>query len=399
MVVAEVEDTIMSVEESLSRATSRTTSRSISMSRSISLSGSTGSLNNSEEESKPLLSPDEPSRRSKRRKEIIGVFLAFVSGVMFTANNCVIQKFKLDFAEAMLFRGIFQITIFGIICGKKKLTLWPNIGHRPKFVQTLMICQGVLGGIMVIFSFACMTMMPVGDALTIVFAAPISTMIVAAIFLGHPLRLFKITLGLLLLIGTVLIVQPPFLFPDANEDNPDDPDNLIILFRSTIGKPHHDLYYVGVALAFGCALADGFLNISIHFCSEINSNVLMWWSGFGGFMLALLAFTFDGNARMLGPDIFEIPTANWLAYTSMSISGIFAYFCMTKSLQMIDPTVVSFVRALEIVVAYVAQYVVMEEVPEMLSLIGAALVLISVSSMTLQNFIVQLIPERIRFLF
>ena len=361
------------------------------------------SENMEERESKPLLNPEQqPSRRLKRRKEIIGVFLAFISGVLFTANNCAIQIFKLDFAEAMLFRGVFQMIIFGLICSKKKLTLWPCIGHRPNFVRGLMICQGILGGIMVIFSFACMTMMPVGDALTIVFAAPISTMVVAAIFLGHSVRLFKISLGLLLLIGTVLVVQPPFLFPHSNDIDPDDPSNAMILLRTSrtvIGKPYNELYYIGAALAFGCALADGFLNISIHFCAEINSNVLMWWSGIGGFFLSLIAFTFDSNAQMLSPDIVKIPLAQWLAYTGMSISGIIAYFCMTKSLQMIDPTVVSFVRALEIIVAYVAQYVVMNEVPEMLSIVGAALVLVSVSSMTLQNLIVQIIPQRIRFLF
>ena len=102
---------------------------------------------------------------------------------------------------------------------------------------------------------------------------------------------------------------------------------------------------------------------------------------------------------MFGPDIVNIPLADWLAYSFMSMGGIVAYFCMTRSLQMIDPTVVSFVRALEIIVAYVAQYVIMEEVPTLLSIVGAALVLLSVSSMTLQNFIIQLIPERIRFLF
>ena len=95
----------------------------------------------------------------------------------------------------------------------------------------------------------------------------------------------------------------------------------------------------------------------------------------------------------------NIPIADWLAYSFMSMAGIIAYFCMTKSLQMIDPTVVSFVRALEIIVAYVAQYAIMEEVPTSLSIVGAALVLMSVASMTLQNIIIRIIPERIRFLF
>ena len=243
---------------------------------------------NENDERKPLLnSSPPPEQTNRKRKYVIGVILAFISGVIFTANNCVIQKFTLDFAEAMLFRSVFQLVIFGFICWKKGLTLWPSVGQRPKFVQSLMISQGLLGGLMVIFSFACIVLMPVGDALTIVFAAPISTMITAAIFLGHRLRLFKVSLGILLLMGTILVIQPPFLFPHSDND-----DGMILLLRN-LNKPYDDLYYIGVALAFGCALSDGFLNISIHFCSEINSNVLMWWSGFGGLLVALIAFTFD----------------------------------------------------------------------------------------------------------
>ena len=65
-----------------------------------------------------------------------------------------------------------------------------------------------------ILCFAAVTAIPIGDALTVVYSNPIFTMIFSAIFLGNRLRLYKITLGLVLSLGIVLVVKPPFLFPD-----------------------------------------------------------------------------------------------------------------------------------------------------------------------------------------
>ena len=39
-------------------------------------------------------------------------------------------------------------------------------------------------------------------------------MVLSAIFLGHRLRLFKILTALILCAGVILVVRPPFLFPE-----------------------------------------------------------------------------------------------------------------------------------------------------------------------------------------
>ena len=69
--------------------------------------------------------------------------------------------------------------------------------------------------------------------------------------------------------------------------------------------------------------------------------------------------------------------------------GLLAYFCMTKSLQLIDPTVVSFIRSLEIIFAYVVQVLIMHQIPNYLAGFGAILVLISVGSIALQDFLLK----------
>jgi len=102
---------------------------------------------------------------------------------------------------------------------------------------------------------------------------------------------------------------------------------------------------------------------------------------------------------MLSHHIIEIPYTHWIAYFGIALTGMLGFFFMTKALQMIDPTVVAFIRSLEIIFGYVFQVVVMQQIPTVLSLVGTGLVLISIIAISLQNVVMNLIPERIRFLF
>jgi drug/metabolite transporter (DMT)-like permease len=59
--------------------------------------------------------------------------------------------------------------------------------------------------------------MPFGDALTIMFTSPAVTAILSAVCLKHHLGIYKIGFICSLLCGTVLIIQPPFLFDKKKE--------------------------------------------------------------------------------------------------------------------------------------------------------------------------------------
>lgn len=166
-----------------------------------------------------------------------------------------------------------------------------------------------------------------------------------------------------------------------------------------IAQPHDHLYYIGVAIALSSAVVDGFLNVAINMCQEVPSIVLLWWTGFGGLLVSFVSFTFDADARIFSPQIVDISCTDWIIYILIGLGGIAAYFCMTKSLQMIDPTVVAFVRALEIVFAYVIQIAIVQQIPALLSIIGASLVLLSVFAMALHDKIMAMLPDKIKFLF
>ena len=336
------------------------------------------------------------------RNHCFGLALAFVSGLIFTANNCIIQTFSLDYAENMLIRSTVQTIIFGVMCIITRNSIWPTCERK---IQCLMIFQGVLGSVVMICAFSCMLLMPLGDALTLLFTEPFSTMFMAAIFLGHRLRLFKISLGLFLLIGVVLVIQPPFIFPNYEDaiQNYFVKSQIHTLFQIETSRKEISyrtkLYYIGVIIALSAALAKGVLNICVNKCSKIKSTVLMWWTGFGGIFVSLIAFTFDKNARMLSTEIFEVSYTEWLLLFGLAISGLIGYFCMTKSLQMIDPTCVAFVRSLEIIFGYIVQITILGQIPSVLSLSGAILVFMAVAAYSLQYRIMAVIPNHFRVIF
>ena len=56
----------------------------------------------------------------------------------------------------------------------------------------MVMMVGVLGGLTMLTTFACVKFMPVGDAMTLIFTNPLFTMLFAACFMGHRLSTLKI---------------------------------------------------------------------------------------------------------------------------------------------------------------------------------------------------------------
>ena len=129
-------------------------------------------------------------------------------------------------------------------------------------------------------------------------------MILAAIFLRHNVRLYRIVNAVLLITGAILVIQPTFIF-----------DHFL-----NLSPNHHDYYYyIGAVIALSAALFDGFVNIAINYCEEVESLVLLWWAGIGAIIFSFIGFVFDPDARMLSDQIIDIPYSHWIAYVGITL--------------------------------------------------------------------------------
>ena len=110
--------------------------------------------------------------------------------------------------------------------------------------------------------------------MTIIYTAPIFTMIFSFIFLRIRQGLWKIFFALLLMIGVILVVKPPFLFPQYNLHLNIQQNNLTLHFYGeeyTLGDENN--HWLGVAICFGAALCTGLMNVVFNHLKVCNTTL------------------------------------------------------------------------------------------------------------------------------
>ncbi|XP_023342121.1 uncharacterized protein LOC111711893 isoform X4 [Eurytemora carolleeae] len=207
-----------------------------------------------------------------------GVFLSILSGVLFTANNFIIKHFNVVPGDAVLVRGLVQVLLLLGFSVSKNYQILPTESRIFCFV----ILQSVLGGLSFISALICVSLMPVADALVIMFSSPLATMAVAAIFLGERFNMLRIMMGLSILAGVTLVCKPPLVFPSfqiQNDTINGSSEEMFInstedVLKSTFldlddGTPevvHDTTYWTGAGFAMAAVLTGTFHNITVPAC-------------------------------------------------------------------------------------------------------------------------------------
>ena len=228
--------------------------------------------------------------------------------------------------------------------------------------------QATFGGLRLFFNFTCLPYIPIGDALTLIFSEPLFTIVLSYIFLRIGLSIWKLLLCACLLAGMILSVQPPFLFfNNATETDNDDNQTSI---RS-------NYYSFGAVMAICCAVCGALCNVSINKCPNVHSVALVFLSGVAGAVISIIGCLLDTESQVIF-NMEALSLKTWSILVLISVIGVLAYFSMTESLKYITPTSLSVLRALEIVFAYACQIILLGQMPDWMSILGASLVMLSV---------------------
>ena len=140
---------------------------------------------------------------------VIGLVLATVSGVLFTINNFLFQYFELNLTDMFLARSGLQTAVLVLVL---LLTGCPNFLGRSSLDWFLITAQSITSGARVGLTFACLELLPIGDALTIIFSEPLWTLVLSKIFLRTRVGWWKLMFSVFLITGVVLCTQPPVIF-------------------------------------------------------------------------------------------------------------------------------------------------------------------------------------------
>ncbi len=178
--------------------------------------------------------------------------LAFFSGVLFAANNLFIQMLEVEPLEMLLVRSIVQCLVLGIVAADHPTPREKRTWSAVVFVGL----QALFGGFRLLLTFACLTYLPLGDALTLMFSEPLFTVVLSTVLLRTGgLTLPKLGFCVSLVIGMLFCVQPPLLFgsdKSSKEVQTDEED-----------EDNSNNYFIGAILAVTCAICGALCNICI----------------------------------------------------------------------------------------------------------------------------------------
>jgi len=315
------------------------------------------------------------------RTLLSATFLILVSNLIYIGNNYIIAWTELQATEVALARGLLQVLVFGFVFWKEQKT--KEKGKETSICVRTVCLLIVYGFSIATMSFACIAaipMMPIGDLIVLCFTSPVFSLFLDRIIGKRFLTFLSVLLCFLILVGDILVVQPPFIF---NGTDPDGEENE--------ARHRGSHYYLGVALCLYGAIVGSVANVIGAQCNKrnISSSCLMLVSGSFSLVVSLTTSIFLTNRLISHPAELSLKAALLLP-ASAGLTMI-AYWTITLAVSLTrHPTLISMLRSTEIIISQFTEAIWWQQLPGPLSLSGSLLVSACVLAMAAHDKIVSI---------
>lgn len=240
--------------------------------------------------------------------------------------------------EVVLFRSAVLLAITYGILHRRRINPWGND-------RKLLLLRGLLGFAGVNFFYYALIHLPLAEATVIVFTNPVFTALIAAWFLAEWLGSREVGLIVLSLAGVVLVAQPSVLF----------------------GEIGSGLDQLGVGAGLACAVLSASAWVTIRKLGQTDSYIVIV------FYFALVATV--GSVPFVTAN-FVLPSAfEWVILLLIGLATHFGQINLTKGLKLEKAGKAASMAYLQIVFATLWGFLFFKEIPTMLSVGGAMLII------------------------
>lgn len=276
-----------------------------------------------------------------------GIALKLASVVLFVVMSALIKATTEDVptGQAMFFRSFFALpVILGWLMWRHDLrtglrTSRP-MGH---------VWRGLIGVCGMGFGFSSLAYLPLPDVTAIGFAAPLMTVIFAALILGERLRVYRMSSVLLGLVGVVVILAPRLSISS--------------------GGAMESAAQIGVILVLASAMFRALAQIHIRRLAQTEQTAaIVFYFSMTTTVLSLLTLPFG----------WTMPDAGAIAMLICAglIGGVAQIF-ITSAYRFADAAVIAPFDYASILFAMIIGYVFFADVPTPQMLLGSAIVILS----------------------
>lgn len=273
-----------------------------------------------------------------------GIALKIASVLVFISMAAMIKSTSehVPPGQAVFFRSLFAVPVIVVwLAWRRELTT----GLRTKNPMGH-VWRGVVGTTAMGLGFAGLGLLPLPEVTAIGYAAPLLTVIFAAMFLGEDVRAFRITAVVLGLVGVLIVLSP----------------RLTALSDGTVGATEALGAMVVLGGAVFAALAQVFVRKLV--VEESTAGIVFWFS-ITATCLSLVTLPFGW--------VIPAPREAALLVAAGLLGGL-GQILLTSSYRHADASVVAPFEYVSMLFALLFGYAFFAEVPTATMLMGAALV-------------------------
>mmetsp|Transcript_40178 Transcript_40178/g.61774 ORF Transcript_40178/g.61774 Transcript_40178/m.61774 type:complete len:378 (-) Transcript_40178:716-1849(-) len=311
--------------------------------------------------------------------ESYSLLLLVVSSFFYSGMACFVQlatRTGIPSTELVFMRGVFQgalvtAAMFFYNDPDHVQLIRRPFGSSP-LVQKVVIARGAVGGLGFLFYYYTMSVLPIGDATTLLSLNPVITVLAASVFLKEAIHASHVFAAAACVAGSVLIAHPTFLFGPEHDGN----------------VTTHHYPATGYLTAFLGACCGAAVYILIRSAGKAGVHVLQLlfsWCFFGLLYSAaigmLLPWAFGiGNS-------FVLPASGvaWLYILGVCVFGSLGHFFMNYAARHAPAGLASIVRSSGILWSYLLEVLVFHQVPQRVTLAGVALVVIALVAIAIEK--------------
>lgn len=272
-----------------------------------------------------------------------GIVLKLISVLAFVAMASVIKAVSdvIPPGQVVFFRSFFAIPVIMV------WLLWRRdwVGGFSVADPMAHIWRGVVGTTAMGLGFAALGLLPLPDVTAIGYAAPLLVVVFAAMFLGEEVRLFRLAMVGLGMVGVLIVLSPRLSLSGEGGDH-----------AQALGA------MLALMAAVCAALAQVFVRKMV--ATERTSAIVFWFS-----------VTASGLGLMTLPWGWVLPDTSQAALlVGAGILGGIGQIFLTSSYREADASLIAPFEYASMIFALIVGYVIFDEIPSWTMLLGAALI-------------------------
>lgn len=338
------------------------------------------------DERQPLLTLDRVSHHEQRKNIYYAVIWAFFAGLCWAGSHLLLKNVALDFVDVTFVASLVQIVTAGsfVTCCQFQ-RLWPKRArNRHKIFLVLYAFLSAVAAVAAVYAF---TVLVSADAHFMSTLIIFAVLFWSLVIIREPIRLWKLGFTCLLMAAVIVIVRPPMIFDKFNPHHNHAHDDHQHPLSPTITMGW-------IATVVGVAVCGGLSVVCIEGAGVgVANGVLMFYGGWGGVLVSVLASRCDPDQKIISNLITVIPIIDWILMASNGLMISIGNVVYMNAVKAYTPNIaVGVATTSYVIVAYAVQAILKQEIPETLTIIGLAAAVFALIALCCEQAISNRLP-------